>query len=136
LRDEPRWLTVEEIIEVARETVAATGEPFFLRDKGLLEGACNRPFYHWHYNGEDDVVTLAVVLLLGIAQSHPFVQGNKRTAWTAAAMFLELNGYTLDLPDSEILGQVLVDLIQGRISQDEFVAAIQPFVKPGTLGFF
>lgn len=131
MANEPRWLPLEAIVDVAQKVVAATGEPFFIRDRGLLESACDRPTNHWQY-GEQDVVTLAIVLLLGIAQNHPFEQGNKRTAFVAASMFLEMNGYFFDLPDSRVLGDILIELIAGQIDQNEVVAAVQDFVKPLT----
>jgi death on curing protein len=78
--------------------VAATGEPFALLDAGKLESALARPINHWEY-GEDDVLTLGIILLIAIAQSHAFLQGNKRTGFYAAEMFLNLNGYSLIASD-------------------------------------
>ena len=76
----PIWLSPDDIVELNRLVVEGTGVPFFLRDRGLLEGACHRPINLFDYQGVDDIVTLAVALLFGLARNHPFVQGNKRTA--------------------------------------------------------
>ncbi len=99
-----------------------------MRDNGLLESAIAKPQNHWNY-GEDDVVVLAVKLLLGIAQNHPFEQGNKRTALTAAATFLELNGYELDVPDGDPFGNFIERVITGEFSEAEFTELIRPCVN-------
>jgi death on curing protein len=78
----------------------------------LLESAVARPRNHWTY-GETDTVILAVALLLGIARNHPFEQGNKRTAYTAADSFLYLNGYELNVPDGEELADLIISVITG-----------------------
>ena len=113
--NEPVWLTADLLIEFNELDVSATGEPHVLRDLGGLESAIARPVNHWHY-GEADVVALAVALLLGIARNHPFLQGNKRTAFAAADYFLYLNGYDLTVEDSEALADVIVDAIRGDVS--------------------
>jgi death-on-curing protein len=129
LRSEPRWLPLDEIIEINRDAVAQTDEPFFLRDAGLLDSACARPRNHWAYDGEDDIVTLAVALMFGIARNHPFEQGNKRTGLIAAEVFLEMNGYCIRAAeDSDALGEAVVAVIDGRMSDEDFVEMIRPAV--------
>jgi death-on-curing protein len=77
-----------------------------------------------------DVVTLAAELLFGIAQNHPFQQGNKRTGFEAAILFLEANGYDLVIDDSEDLAQRIVDVITGAQPLSAFEQHIRPFVQP------
>ena len=67
--NEPHWLPIEAVIEANRLEVEATGEHHFVRDVGLLESALARPQNAFAY-GEDDIVTLAVRLMAGIAQAH------------------------------------------------------------------
>jgi death-on-curing protein len=76
-RVEPAWLTLEAIIDTNRVIVTSTGEPHLVLNPGLLKSAGKRCENHWYYDGVDDVVVLAIKLLLGIAQNHPFEQGNK-----------------------------------------------------------
>jgi death-on-curing protein len=128
LRSEPAWLSLADVLATNKEAVEATGENHFVRDNGLLESAIAKPQNHWNY-GEDDVVVLAVKLLLGIAQNHPFEQGNKRTALTAAATFLELNGYELDVPDGDPFGNFIERVITGEFSEAEFTELIRPCVN-------
>lgn len=62
-----------------------------LRDEGLLESAIHRPRMAEFYEGAD-LIRQAALLAVGISQSQPFVEGNKRTAYIAADVFLRLNG--------------------------------------------
>jgi len=129
LRSEPRWLTPDEIVELNQHGVAATGKPFVLRDAGLPESALAKPQNHWRY-GEDDAVSLAVTLLFGIARSHAFEQGNKRTAFEAALIFLFANGYLYNRPDSEEIAQFITDVIMRQKTEADFETAIRPFIEP------
>lgn len=126
---EPVWLSADLVTEFNEITVAETGEPFFVRDRGLLESALARPVNHWSY-GEDDIATLALALLLGIARNHPFGQGNKRTGFAAAVYFLKLNGYRLTVPDGVVLADKVVDLITGTLEEAEFVALLREYAEP------
>lgn len=83
-----------------------------------------RPTNRWAY-GEQDVANLAGILLLGIGMNHPFQQGNKRTALTAAKVFLQFNGYTFVAPDSEPLGALIERSITGMIPEAAFLKAMR-----------
>jgi len=76
------------------------------------------------------MAALATVLLFGIARNHPFQQGNKRTGLTAAEVFLSLNGYELTAPDSDLLAEAILDVIEGKASEDEFVGVMRLYVRP------
>ena len=127
--NEPVWLGPELVTEINRLLVAGTGEPFFVRDRGLLESALARPINLWSY-GEDDMAALAASLLLGLARNHPFGQGNKRTGFTAAATFLKINGYRLDEPDSAELGGLVIDLITGGLDEADFASLLRNSAAP------
>jgi death-on-curing protein len=129
LPSESVWLSAQLVTQFNRDSVAETGEPFFVRDPGLLESAVARPINHWSY-GEGDLAVLAVALLLGIAQNHPFEQGNKRAAFAAAAYFLKLNGYHLAAPDGADLADKVVDLITGDLDEAAFADLIRDHAVP------
>jgi death on curing protein len=120
-RVEPRWLPLEVVVDLNRQEVAETGEPHLLLSEGALEAALMKPRNLWHYESEDNMVVLASSLLFGIARSHPFAQGNKRTALGAAYLFLAVNGYHLIAPDTEKFGAVIVDVLTGEVSEQDFV---------------
>jgi death on curing protein len=128
LPSEPRWLGADHLIAINRDLVARTGEPYGLRDRGLLESAAARPINRWHY-GERDTVPLAFSLLIGIARNHPFLQGNKRTALAAADILLYLNGWELVVPD-DALAQPIIDMLSGTTSEENLLALFEASVAP------
>jgi death on curing protein len=127
LPNEPRWLPIETVINYNRLEAEATGEPHFLRDRGLLESALARPRNFFGF-GEEDVVVLAVVLMAGIARAHAFEQANKRTAFEAMWHFLRQNGYDLAIDDTARWADEVIALVEHRSTEDDFVRAIRPFV--------
>lgn len=128
--NEPSWLPIETVIEHNRLEVEASGERHFVRDHGLLESAMARPRNFFGF-GEEDIVVLAVVLMAGIAQAHAFEQGNKRTAFEAMWHFLRINGYDLAITDSQPWADVVIELVEHRTSEEDFVRIIRPFVIEG-----
>ena len=126
---EPTWLPADLIVSFNELAVAETGEPHVLRDEGALENALAKPINYWAY-GETDAVVLAVALLMGIARNHPFLQGNKRTAFEAAEYFLHLNGYDLTIEDGADLADFIVDVIGGEVSEQRLVEALWEYVEP------
>jgi death-on-curing protein len=127
LPNEPRWLSVEAVIEINRQLVTITGEHHFLRDVGLLEGALARPQNAFGY-GERDFVVLAVRLMAGIVQSHAFEQGNKRTGFVAMVQFLMENGYDVVIEDTQPWAEQVIGLVEHRLSEEDFAARLRPFV--------
>lgn len=125
--NEPRWLPIEVVIEHNQLEVEATGERHFLRDRGLLESALARPPNFFGF-GEEDIVVLAVALMAGIARTHAFEQGNKRTAFAAMRLFLLANGYDAALDDKVSWADEVIALVEHRSSEDDFVRTIRPFV--------
>jgi death-on-curing protein len=130
LPNEPRWIPAEVVIRINLREVTEAGEPFGLLGPGLLESAVLKPRALWHYEGQDDMAVLATVLLFGIARNHPFQQGNKRTGLTAAEVFLSLNGYELTAPDSDLLADAILDVIEGKASEEDFVEVMRLYVRP------
>jgi death-on-curing protein len=85
---------------VHEEQLAEHGGAPGTRDEGLLESALARPLNLAHY-GTPDVFELAACYGVGLAKNHPFVDGNKRTAFVAVELFLNLNGVELDAADAD-----------------------------------
>lgn len=126
---EPDWLEPDDIIQLNELVVEYTDEPHLVRDFGLLESATYRPQQHYAYQDERDTVTLAVILLVGIARNHPFEQGNKRTAFEAAAIFLDQNGYVLEAPDTAEFASLMIEMIERKISDQQFEDIYRSYVR-------
>jgi death-on-curing protein len=120
----PRFLTADDLIEINRDEVAETGEPFGVRDIGLLESAAARPRMRFELTGDDDAARLAASLGYGLARNHVFLQGNKRTAATALTLFLLLNGYDWVSPDDGWLAGCVLGVVKGELAEDALAKLI------------
>jgi death-on-curing protein len=108
------YLTVDDLLAIHAEVMGCTEVEAEQRLRSLtrLEGALARPMWHAHYV-DPDVAHLAAVLAHGIAEGQHFLDGNKRTAFLAMAVFLERNGYELTA-DDEALAAWIIDLAAER----------------------
>lgn len=80
------------VLAVHRLMIARFGGADGIRDEGLLDSALARPRNIFEYEDGNALPRLAAAYAAGIVQNHPFVDGNKRTAFMAAYMFLGRNG--------------------------------------------
>jgi death on curing protein len=84
----------------------------------------DRPRNLFAYGDSPTLFDLAAAYAFGIAQNHPFIDGNKRTGFVLAAVFLELNGYSLDAPNSEVVS-IMEGLAQGLETQESVALWMQ-----------
>ena len=91
-----RYLSVADVMALHREMMEGMSHnPAPLRDTGLLESAVLRPQMAAYYEGAD-LVRQAALLAVAISQNQPYLDGNKRTAYIAALVFLRVNGRPFD----------------------------------------
>ena len=117
------WLAVDVVIAIHEAQLAEHGGSWGTRDTGLLESALARPRNVEAY-GQPDWADLAAAYGFGIARNHPFVDGNKRTAFVAVELFLKLNGYRLTAEDAACVLTMLA-VAAGDIDEPTFAAAIR-----------
>ncbi len=96
------WLNRAVLLAAHNEQLAEHGGAAGIRDENLFDSALARPVNLAAY-GEPDAAALAAAYGVGLAKNHPFVDGNKRTAYVAMETFLLLNGFALDASDAECL---------------------------------
>lgn len=97
---EPVWL-LDAVLEIAQQQlIAEHGGAPGVRDRQLLESALARP-RQAHAYGTPDLFDLAAAYVFGIARNHPFVDGNKRSAFIAAYIFLCCNGWRPVMDEGE-----------------------------------
>lgn len=116
-RNEPVWLDSRIAFAVHDRQLAEHGGGGGLRDAGALESALARPVNRWNY-GENELVVLAAAYAFGIARNHPFVDGNKRTAWIMARLFLLANAVEIAFDKVDATNTVIA-LAAGELSEDE-----------------
>ncbi|MCA9233325.1 MAG: type II toxin-antitoxin system death-on-curing family toxin [Chromatiaceae bacterium] len=114
---EPVWVLPELVLAVHQMLVAEHGGLPGIRDQALLDSALARPQQKAAYESEASIFELAAAYSYGLARNHPFVDGNKRIALTIAAVFLELNGLTLNAPEAEAV-IVYQQLAAGEIGEN------------------
>lgn len=124
-------LTVEIVREIHREAIAAFGGSHGIRDQGLLESAVAAP--QATFGGESpfsDLVEIAAAYLFYLCRNHPFLDGNKRTAMTAAIVFLRLNGVE-PAKDSEAWEALVLDVAASNLDRERTTARLRKLLKQG-----
>ncbi|MBU6475292.1 MAG: type II toxin-antitoxin system death-on-curing family toxin [Alphaproteobacteria bacterium] len=101
-----RWLSKSFVLALHDMQIAAFGGASGVRDEALLESALARPQNRAAY-GDPSVFDLAAAYAFGLARNHCFVDGNKRIAFVAAAVFLEDNGYAFQAAEADVVLKTL-----------------------------
>jgi death-on-curing protein len=115
---EPKWVLPETVQLLHEQLLANHGGDAGVRDAGLLNSALSRPQNLFFY-GSPTLFELATSYAFGIVKNHPFIDGNKRTRFTVAVLFLELNGCRFQAAEADAAVQTLA-LAAGAIGEDEF----------------
>jgi len=98
-----KYLTPEQVLFIHARLIEETGGSHGVRDLGLLLAALARP--QTTFDGQElypDLFSKAAALVESLIQNHPFVDGNKRTGITSAALFLGINGYKLTISNAAL----------------------------------
>jgi death-on-curing protein len=117
------WLQRDVVVAIHEAQLAEHGGGSGVRDAGLLESALSRPENLAAY-GKPDVADLAAAYGYGISRNHAFIDGNKRTAFVAVELFLELNGFGLAADDAACV-MIMLAVASGEIPEAEFAAWIR-----------
>ena len=119
------YLTLQETLDLHEQLILRFGGPAGVRDMGLLESALIRPQTGYY----ETLSMQAAALLQSLCQNHCFVDGNKRVAFAATAIFLRMNGYRLSVQADE--GEIfLIDhVIQGRIAVEDIATWLEGIMK-------
>ncbi len=127
------WVRLDGAVihAVHEEQLAEHGGAAGVRDENLLASASAlaRPQQLANYAAEPDVADLAAGYGFGIARNHPFIDGNKRTAFVAVELFLALNGVALTAEDADCV-LTMLDLAAGKLDEAAFAAWVRRHAKP------
>jgi death on curing protein len=104
---EPVWISRPLLDAMHAELIVRYGGAQGVNTEPLAESALTRPRNLLAYVPEADLAALAASLCFGLAKNHGFRDGNKRTAFAAAAVFLRLNGQRLVVPESEAVAAMV-----------------------------
>lgn len=112
----PVWVQLDVAIAAHQMLLAEHGGLVGVRDRGLLESALVRPQQLFSYELGSSIFDLAASYSYSLAKNHPFADGNKRIALMVAAIFLEINGYELDAPETDAV-IIFQQLAAGEITE-------------------
>jgi death-on-curing protein len=115
-----RWVGAELVHALHDRQLAEHGGPDGVRDPGAVESALARPLNLVAY-GTPDAADLAAAYAFGLARNHGFVDGNKRTAWVVARLFLADDGYRLRFDPVDAVKTVEA-LAAGSLSESQLAA--------------
>jgi death-on-curing protein len=124
-----RWLDRRAVLLLHDESIAMFGGASGLRDAGLLDSALGRAPNRLAYKPTATLPELAAAYAHGLAQNHPFVDGNKRSAFMALGLFLHVNGYELTASQVDAI-YVMLALAAGDIDEAELAQWIHLHCRP------
>jgi death-on-curing protein len=127
----PRWLRVEAVLAIHDRLLAEHGGSAGVRDEALLDSALTRPRNLIAY-GKPSMFDLAAAYACGIIKNHPFIDGNKRTGFMAALVFLGINQIDLVAEESDVVRRTLA-VAANEISEESYASWLEEHsrvVKP------
>jgi death on curing protein len=127
MRKKWKWIDRAVINAIHEAQLAEHGGIVGTRDAGLLESALGRPENLAAY-GKPDVAALAAAYGYGISRNHPYLDGNKRTAFVAVELFLALNGHELMANDVDCV-LTMLKVAAGKITEEAFAEWVRKNIK-------
>ncbi|MDX2543692.1 type II toxin-antitoxin system death-on-curing family toxin [Streptomyces sp. WI04-05B] len=116
------YLSAEDVLDIAG--LAVDDQQVVVRDAGLLESAVHRPSASmFGQEAYSDLFDKAAALLQSLAINHPFVDGNKRTAWTSCVVFLALNDVQLR-PDIDAAERLVIAVASGSADEVKAISEV------------
>ncbi|TQF05228.1 type II toxin-antitoxin system death-on-curing family toxin [Kitasatospora acidiphila] len=116
-----KYLTAREVLDLSE--LACQGQSMGVRDLGLLDSAVHRPRSEmFGIEAYTSVWEKAAALLQSLTINHPFVDGNKRTAWMCTVVFLDLNGAEMLAVDQDQAYKLVVGVAAGVLHEISDIA--------------
>jgi death on curing protein len=129
--DEPIWVDRLVVDAVHLDQLREHGGLQGIRDENVLESALARARNRWAYETEADPAMLAAAYGFGLATSHPYRDGNKRIAFLTMVLFLGLNGWDLEAPETEVIS-IMLAVADGRSSEPELAEWLRKYMIPSS----
>lgn len=121
---QPIWLKRVWLDAIHFQQLQRFGGLYGVRDEGIIDSALARARNQWAYQDQADLATLAAAYGYGLSRGHGYLDGNKRVAFVAMAVFLELNGWTLEAPEPDVV-RVMVAAAAGELSEVDLAAWVR-----------
>ncbi len=114
----PTWIRKDVLLAVHERLLAEHGGSSGIRAEGLLDSALGQPQNLFEY-GNPTIFDLASSYARGIIKNHRLVDGNKRTGFMAAYLFLGLNGYKFTADESDVVIKTLA-VAEGKMKEEHY----------------
>ena len=115
------YLTVADVLGMHTVLLQRYGGAPGVRDPGALEAALYRPQTGYY----EDIVAEASALMESLAVDHPFLDGNKRIAFAATDVFLQINGWQLKRLPTQIYSEMMQLFEAGQFD----IAHLEPWLR-------
>ncbi|MET7735085.1 type II toxin-antitoxin system death-on-curing family toxin [Streptomyces sp. NPDC005402] len=116
------YLSAEDVLAIAQHAV--DDQDVVVRDAGLLESAVHRPSASmFGQEAYTDLFDKAAALLQSLAINHPFIDGNKRTAWVSCVVFLAMNDVQLR-PDVDAAERLVIAVATGSMDEVKAISEV------------
>src|SRR5437016_1789025 len=115
---QPIWVLREVVLILHEQSLAQFGGSLGIRDEGMLDSALARPKNLFSYT-KPTLFELAASYGFGLVKNHPFVDGNKRTGFVVAVLFLELNGFRFHATETDATVSTLA-LAAGAMTEKDY----------------
>ena len=125
---EPAWVDAADVHAFHQSMIALFGGLSGVRDESLLDSALSRPRNRFVYE-QPSLFELAADYAVGIVKNHPFLDGNKRAGFMAAALFLEVNGVAFNAPEEEVVVYTRA-LAAGELDGAAYAAWLEGATRP------
>jgi death on curing protein len=123
-----RWISLAVVYAIHDRQLAEHGGAGGVRDAGAIDASLARAVHLDSYQNPD-AAQLAAAYAYGLSRSHGFVDGNKRTAWVTARLFLADNGYSLRFQPSDAV-RLMEGVAGGMIKESELTNWFAERLKP------
>jgi len=117
---DPVWIDERDALALHDRLLALDGGAAGVRNLGLLQSALARPQQLHAYGDAPDTIDMAAAYTVGIVRNHPFVDGNKRTAFVVGVLFLEINGHRFTATEEDAT-QAVLGLADRTIDEAAFI---------------
>lgn len=124
-----RWVGIDVVLAIHDEQITEHGGPPGVRDRTVVESALARPLHLARYGDpEPDAADLAAAYAYGLCRNHGFVDGNKRTAFVVALVFLLDNGLALVADDPDAV-RTMVATAAGELAEVDLATWFRRHVR-------
>ncbi|QSJ15823.1 type II toxin-antitoxin system death-on-curing family toxin [Nostoc sp. UHCC 0702] len=125
----PKFLYISQVLAIHQDQIISFGGTYGIRDEGLLDSALAQP--QATFAGEllhPSIHEQAAAYLYYLVMNHPFMDGNKRTAFAVMDTFITMNEYNLNLSEEEAYN-LIIRVVQKEISKEELSAFLEQHLQ-------